>query len=442
MPGRSERWGLWGAISGPPRYSADVMTNRRIFYGWWVVAAFSVMTFTSTGIRHAVGPFLKPIVADLGLDRASFSLVIALSLFLYGVFMPIVGMVLDRFSVRLVTAAGTVVLALSLVATALVRDFWQFAAVYGVLVPIGLAGTGPVIASGVVARWFNKRRGTALSLLGSASMTGMSLLVPAVTWLILTTGWRMTYVIIAGGYLALVLPLCVCILRDSPESIGLTADGGALKTGAVFAPVERVTAGEALGTLAFWQLAGSFFTCGFSMSLLSAHGIPMLTDHGYTPMFASWAFGVLGGSAIGFTVMLGALSDHFGRRPVLATIYAGRVLIFAGFFLIRDNPLAILLVAVLGGITMAGTGSMTSALTADIYGRFSVSSVFGLIFLVHQTGAAIGSFLAGALFETTGGYGAAFVLACLFLVAASIVALNIDTGARRIWRGATVSVRP
>ena len=90
-----------------------------------------------------------------------------------------------------------------------------------------------------------------------------------------------------------------------------------------------MTAGEALQTLAFWQLAGSFFTCGFSMSLLSAHGIPMLTDHGYTPMFASWALGVLGGSSIGFTVMLGALSDRFGRRPVLATIYAGRILIFA-----------------------------------------------------------------------------------------------------------------
>jgi MFS family permease len=415
------------------------MSNRPVFYGWWVVAAFSTMTFISTGVRHAVGPFLKPIVADLGLDRASFSAVIALSLFLYGVFMPIAGMLLDRFSVRVVTSVGTVLLVISLVLTAFVRNFWEFAAVYGVLVPLGLAGTGPVIASGVVARWFNKRRGTALSVLGSASMTGMSLLVPLVTWLILTRGWRITYVLIAGGILALVLPLCLLVVRDSPESIGLTADGGVLTAGATAAPVERVTAGAALQTLAFWQLAGSFFTCGFSMSLLSAHGIPMLTDHGYSPMFASWTFGILGGSSIGFTVMLGMLSDRFGRRPVLAAIYAGRVFIFAGFFLIRDNPMAILAVAVLGGITMAGTGSMTSALTADIYGRFSVSTVFGLIFLVHQTGSAIGSFLAGALFETTGGYGAAFALACLFLVGAAIVALKIDKGARRIWRAATVS---
>jgi MFS family permease len=290
----------------------------------------------------------------------------------------------------------------------------------------------------VVARWFSKRRGTALSVLGSASMTGMSLLVPAVTWLILTTGWRNTYIVMAGVVLALVLPLCLWVVRDSPESVGLVADGGALPAGTT-AVIERVTVPEALQTLAFWQLAGSFFTCGFSMSLLSAHGIPMLTDHGYTPMFASWALGVLGGSSIGFTVMLGALSDRFGRRPVLSGIYAGRILIFSGLFLIRDNPIALIGVAVLGGITLAGTGSMTSALTADIYGRFSVSSVFGLIFLVHQTGSALGSWLAGALFETTGGYGAAFSAACVLLAAASVVALKIDKGARRIWRAATAS---
>jgi MFS family permease len=414
------------------------MPYRSVFYGWWVVAAFSVMTFTSTGIRHAVGPFLKPIVADLGIDRASFSLVIAVSLLLYGVFMPIAGMLLDRFSVRLVTAVGTVLLVASLILTAMVRSFWEFALVYGVLVPLGLAGTGPVIASGVVARWFNKRRGTALSVLASASMTGMSLLVPAVTWLIVTQGWRAAYTWIAGGILVVMLPLCLWVVRDSPESIGLAADGGAAPTGGVTA-AERVSAGDAVQTLAFWQLAGSFFTCGFSMALLSAHGVPMLTDHGYTPMFASWALGVLGGSSIGFTVMLGALSDRFGRRPVLAAIYGGRIFIFAGFFLIRDNPVAMLVVAVLGGVTMAGTGSMTSALTADLYGRFSVSRVFGLMFLVHQTGSALGSWLAGALFETTGGYGAAWVLACVFLAGAAVTALNVDRAGRRLWRAAAAS---
>jgi MFS family permease len=411
------------------------MKTGRVFYGWWVVVGFSFMTLISTGIRHAVGPFLKPIVADLGIDRASFSLVIAVSLFLYGVFGPLVGLALDRFGARLTASVGTILLVGSLVLTAQVHNYWQFAVVYGLILPLGLAVTGPVMASGVVARWFNKRRGTALSLLGSASMTGMSLLVPLVTWLILTNGWRVAYMAIAGLVLVAILPVALWVIRETPEQMGLTPDGAPLDAkSAAAASRERVSATTAMQTLAFWQLAGSFFTCGFSMSLLSAHGIPMLTDHGYTPMFASWAFGVLGGSSIGCTVMLGSLSDRFGRRPVLAAIYAGRVLIFSGFFLIRDNPAAIIMVAVLGGITMAGTGSMTSALTADIWGRFSVSPVLGVIFLVHQTGAAIGSSLAGALFEATGGYGAAFAVACVFLLCASVVALKVDTGERKIWR--------
>jgi len=264
----------------------------------------------------------------------------------------------------------------------------------------------------------------------------MSLLVPMVTWLILTQGWRTTYMLIGIGVLATMLPISLWVVRESPESMGLGADGAAPEPGATATSKQRVTATVAMQSLAFWQLAGSFFTCGFSMSLLSAHGVPMLTDHGYTPMFASWTFGVLGGSSIGGTVLLGLLSDRLGRRPVLSSIYAGRILIFAGLFLIRDNPIAILGVAVLGGITMAGTGSMTSALTADIWGRFSVSPVLGVIFLVHQTGSAIGSWLAGALFEATGGYGAMFVIACVFLFCASVVSLRIDTGARRVWRTA------
>ena len=56
---------------------------------------------------------------------------------------------------------------------------------------------------------------------------------------------------------------------------------------------------------------------------------------------------------------------------------------FAGFFPIRDNPTAILIVAIVGGLTIAGTMSMTSALTADIYGRFCVGTILGAIFLVH-----------------------------------------------------------
>ncbi|HEX5813691.1 MAG TPA: MFS transporter [Methylomirabilota bacterium] len=408
------------------------MPRDRVFYGWHVTAVFSLLVFASAGIRHAVGPFLKPMVADLQVDRASFSLVIALGLFLYGAFMPAVGALVDRLGARLVTTAGCVVLAAALVLTAYCRTLWELAAVYGVLASVGLAATGPVVANAVVSRWFVARRGTAVSVLGSAAMAGMSLMVPTVAWMILTLGWRATYIAIGVFVLTCLLPLCAWVVRESPESMGLEPDGAAPVAAAATVKADRTPVSTAATTVAFWQLSGSFFTCGFSMSLLSAHGVPMLTDHGYTPLFASWTFGVLGGASILFTLLLGPASDRLGRRPVLAAIYGGRAAVFAALFLIRDNPVAMLLVAVVGGITLAGSMSMTSALTADIYGRFSVGTILGAIFLVHQTGAALGSWAAGALFEATGGYGLIYAIACAVLTAAAVVALRIDDGRRHV----------
>ena len=402
------------------------MRDQRVFYGWWVALSFAVMVFLSTGIRFAVGPFLKPMVADLGLDRASFSLVIAVSLFLYGGFQPLVGGLVDRFGARAVTAAGSVLLAATIAATGAVTQLWHLYLVYGVLAGLGLAATGQVVGSAVLARWFTRRRATALSVLSSAGMAGISLLLPVFTWMILTLGWRTTYVVMGMIVLVVFLPLSLWIVRDAPEQMGLHPDGLAPGPAAASMAAERTELATAVQTLPFWQLAVSLFTCGFSMSLISAHGVPMLTDHGYHPMTASWVIGILGGSSMVFAMLLGAAGDRFGRRPVLAWLYGARAFIFIGLFLIVDNPLLLFAVAIVGGLTMTGTMSVSSALIADFFGRRSVGSVFGVIFVIHQTGSALGSWLGGVLFETTGGYGAAFAASALLLIAASIVSLTID----------------
>ena len=104
-------------------YSDQVMAYRegtapsRVFYGWWVAAAFSLIILLSTGARFGVSPFLKPVVNDLGLDSGSFSLIISLSLFLYGAFMPLVGPLVDRWGSRIVCGIGAVVMAGSLAMT-------------------------------------------------------------------------------------------------------------------------------------------------------------------------------------------------------------------------------------------------------------------------------------------------------------------------------------
>jgi MFS family permease len=411
------------------------MRSGRLFYGWWVTLAFALMVFLSTGVRFSVGPFLKPVVDDLGTDRASYSLVVSLSLFLYGLFMPFVGRLVDRWGARPVALAGTLVFGTSVAGTGLVTSLWQLAIVYGVLVALGLSATGHVVGSAVVSRWFTRRRATALSVLGAASMAGMSVLVPVVMWLILALGWRAAYGVIGLASIAVLAPLALWVVREAPEALGLRPDGatGAAGDGGP-RPEERTAVGDAVRTAPFWQLAGGMFTCGFSMSLLSAHGVPMLTDHGYHAMVASGAIGMLGASSVACALVLGTLADRLGRRPVLAWLYGTRALLFAAMFLVRDSPAALLTIAAFGGASMSGSLAMTSALTADIFGRFSVGSVFGTIFVVHQGGAALGSWLGGLLFELTGGYGAAFAIASGQLLLAAAVSLTIDEGVRCVPR--------
>jgi MFS family permease len=333
---------------------------------------------------------------------------------------------------------GTLVLGASLVATGFATRLWHLYAFYGVGAAVGLAATGQVVGSAVVARWFARRRGTALSLIGSASMAGITLMVPLAMWGVLTVGWRQTYVLFGLGVVVLILPLTLWIVRDSPEAMGLTPDG-LPRAPAVAGAVERTDLGEAVQTLTFWQLGGGLFCCGFSMSLLSAHGVPMLTDHGYQPMVASWALGLLGGSSIAFSVVLGALSDRWGKRPVLAWVYGARALIFLGLVLVRDQPVLLLLIAFVGGASMAGSVAAASALSAEVFGRLSLGAVFGTMFLLHQTGSALGSWLSGALFEATGGYGAAFGIASALLLAAAGLSATIDERPRATERLAPVA---
>jgi MFS family permease len=138
-------------------------------------------------------------------------------------------------------------------------------------------------------------------------------------------------------------------------------------------------------------------------------------------------------TSIGGGMLLGILSDRYGRKPVLASVYLIRVVAFSLLVLARD-PAALVVVAAIGGLGMAGSLAMTSALSADIFGRFSVGSIFGLIFLIHQMGAALGAWLGGLLFDLSGGYGLAFGLACALLLVGAGLSLTINVAARPAMR--------
>jgi predicted MFS family arabinose efflux permease len=67
----------------------------------------------------------------------------------------------------------------------------------------------------------------------------------------------------------------------------------------------------------------------------------------------------------------------------------------------------------------------TTALTVNIFGRYSVGELSGWIFFAHQVGAALGAALAGWVFEWTGTYTSAFVSAALVAFVGSGLTLLI-----------------
>jgi predicted MFS family arabinose efflux permease len=94
-----------------------------------------------------------------------------------------------------------------------------------------------------------------------------------------------------------------------------------------------------------------------------------------------------------------------------------------GFFIERSHLL--ILFAISFGIVDFATVAPTVKLATEYFQTMSVGVVIGWLFLSHQMGAALGSFLPGVLFDWTGGYMISFVVSIVVLVAATVMSLSL-----------------
>lgn len=410
--------------------------NGGIYYGWYIAAAAFFGLILSMGGRSAFGPFFLPMASATGLSRTMLSAGVALSMLVFALSSPIVGKLADVWGGRRVIMGGTLLLSAALLGTGRVTTSGEFFFWYGLVAAIGFAATGQVTFQALLNQWFIKRRGAVLSLLSAGAMGGIGLMTPASALLIDYFGWRSAYTILALAIFLVVFPAAVWIVRDRPEEMGLLPDGdpeGASRAAPKESgePVKRVSLWDAGRTQSFWLLAGGYFTCGFSMNLLSTHGVPMLVDRGFSPMEASMALGILGLVGILGSVGLGVASDHLGRKNMLALIYFVRA---GGFLLllVASSPIQLYLLGGLAGLAWVGSAAMTSALIADLYGRLSTGTLFGWIYFVHQIGAAASAYLGGWAYDRLGAYSVAFVITAGLLVFASLLSVRVrESGSGR-----------
>jgi predicted MFS family arabinose efflux permease len=146
-------------------------------------------------------------------------------------------------------------------------------------------------------------------------------------------------------------------------------------------------------------------------------------------MAAASALGLMGAVNTLGAIAAGYVADRYGRRNPLAITYFLRGLSLLWLLTVREAA-ALHVFAVVFGLSYIATVPPTTALTADIFGRKSVASIFGWIFLAHQVGAATGSLLGGVTYEVTGSYLPAFASGAVLCFAASAMVLAIRAAGR------------
>jgi MFS family permease len=339
------------------------------------------------------------------------------------------GWALDRYGPKLVIATMGVVTGISLLLTSRVDALWQLHLTYGVLFAIGTGGTYAIVMS-TGSRWFSKRRATALAIIGTGAGLGTLIMTPLSAYLIATFDWRTCFTVLAVIVWVTILP-AAWYLKKEPSEIGALPDGvpqpapGTALTEEALEP-GYLSLAEAIMTRSFWLFFLIWFGYSFCLHLMLTHVVPRAQDVGIAPVQAAAIVGIVGAVTIPSRIIIGAASDRIGRRA--AGVSCALIMAIAMLWLIGATELwMFLLFAVVYGIGYGGLDPPITALIGDVFGLRRVGVIMGSLIVGWGLGAALGPFLAGLIYDMSGSYTIAFLIAALGMVGVALFVSQLRT---------------
>ncbi len=379
------------------------------------------------------GVLITPLEHEFGYDRATLGTMGALSLFLYGAIGPFAGRFAGRWGAPAVLALGLLALGIGELFAANAHGLLALYVTIAVVVALGSGAVGMPSATSLAARWFTEKRGLVLGILAAGVSAGQILVIPPAQWLTDHSGWRPTLTVLGVGALLIALPAYL-LIRDRGQR-------GHSKLQIETARGEGFAIGEAIKTLPFWLLAGSFFVCGYtSTGLVLVHFIPDCIGRGFSGQQASLALGVMGALNIVGTLGSGWICDRFGRVLPLAIFYLFRALTLVALMFVHE-PVGLFVFAAAFGLNYIATVPPTSSLLARIFGASAAGELYGWVFVSHQVGAALGAWVGGVVYTSTHTYGPAYLSAAVLAVLAGIMVVAIrDVPRSRLGSAAVAGV--
>lgn len=379
-----------------------------IFHGWKIVAGAFLVLFVAYGAQYSFGVFFAALLDEFHWSRASLAGAFSLYAFAYCLVGFPAGRLTDTWGPRRVIAAGGLFLGAALAGMALVTRLWQPYVLYGLVAALGM-GTAYVPCNSTVVKWFTRRRGLAVGIASAGGSVGTFVLPPLAQLLVTAVGWRIAYVVFGAGVFV-VLNAIARVMRRDPESLGLHPDGDPEPPPLVAGAGAGLALGRAVRTRTFWLLGGTYTATWIPVFIPLVHLVPFTRDLGYPPLVGAWAVSALGAGAVAGRLVMGWVSDRLGRKPTIALCMAMQSLAFLGFVAARDLPL--LFTATLAfGYSYGTISTLFPAIVGDFFGREQAGSLVGFLFAIAGSMAAWGPVGAGAIYDATGTYRLAFLLA-------------------------------
>ena len=406
----------------------------KLDYSSIVLATGFVVLFFNSGSRYAFGLMLKPMTDDLGWSRSELSLALAAFMLVSALAMPFAGRLADRYSIRLVLAAGGLVVALGIGLTGQVQSQWQLFVAYGLVYAVGHAATSIPTVSVMISRWFVRRRGLANSVAVSGNAIGQLVIITVLASLLSSLGWRTSYAVLGAANLVIVVPLVLAAARSRPPATccGPTSDGAraAAKGTGDSAPnpsAPPTPLREILASRELWLLIAIYGVCGFQDFFVATHVVAFAIDQGVGDLLAGNILALMGILGLIGVLTSGYLSDAFGvTRPVLLCFMV-RLPIFAFILFVQETP-AIAAFAFAYGFTFLITAPLTVVFAGNLFGPSRLGSVSGLINAVHQVAGGLGAFAGAVMFDRWGSYDGAFALMAVLAAVAIAATLPLQRG--------------
>jgi sugar phosphate permease len=395
--------------------------NQIAYPGWRiaVVCHMGVLTGFATVFIYSFSFMVKPLGQAFGWDREQIARAFSLAAISVAICSPFIGKLFDRFDPRKLIAGFMTVFGLGMASLAfLTPHLWQL---YANAVLIGIAGTGTYQLgyARVIAAWFERRLGAALSIVVAGSGVGSFVVPPLVSHLLATYGWRATYLGLAALPLLIGAPLTLLFAR-TPRA-GSVHEAARATRGAA---VEGLSWQRALGSASFWLLALGVVALSLSENGALAHLAPMLSDHGLKAEQIAFTASLLGIASVTGRFVLGSLLDFVkGSHIAVGSLLAAGVgmLLLAHARTFGAAAPAALVAGLGGGCEL----DLIPYMLRRYFGLRSFSTLYGLVYSTYAVAGAIAPLVLGHIYDKTGSYTGILNAFCTVTLVASVAMLAL-----------------